>query len=143
MKLPVLASFSLIFVLASWPNKTLADSSLDLQMERMTDAFRPLRAALADPESVNQQDLMNWTRELGAAAVASKDLQPEKVGEIPEENRVAFIEAYQQSLDELIILVDQLSDFILTEEWDAATNQIVLINQSQRNGHKKFRSEDH
>lgn len=111
-------------------------------MEKMKRAFRSLRSALEEPVEADKSKYVALAEDLRAASVASKEYEPEKTREIPQEKRAEFLAGYRQSMDDLIALIDQLKSQLSAGEWEAAREQIKLINQSQRDGHKEFRSDD-
>lgn len=118
-----------------------ADSPLESKMEKMKRAFRGLRTAMEAPVDADKSKYVAMADDLRAASVASKDYEPEKTREIPQDKRAEFLAGYRQSIDDLIVLIDQLKTQLEAGDWNAARTQIKLINQSQRDGHKEFRSE--
>lgn len=119
-----------------------ADSPLETQMDEMKYAFRGLRTGLQEPVDADKDKYVSLAEQLRDAAVKSKDYEPEKTGNIPADKRAEFLEGYRQSIDDLIALIDQLKTQLAAGDWAAARSQIDLINQSQRDGHKEFRSEE-
>ena len=110
-------------------------------MDKMKYAFRGLRTAMEAPVDADKDKYVALADKLRAASVASKEHEPEKTREIPDDKRAEFLAGYRQSMDDLIALIDQLKTQLAAGDWDAARKQIQLINQSQRDGHKEFRSE--
>lgn len=110
-------------------------------MEKMKRAFRGLRGSLEAPAEADKDSYLAMADKLRAAAVASKDYEPEKTDAIPQDKRAEFLVGYRQSMDDLVELIDGLKTQLSAADWDGARAQIKLINQAQRDGHKEFRSE--
>lgn len=118
-----------------------ADSPLESKMDKMRRAFRELRTAMEAPVDADKDKYVAMADQLRAASVAAKEYEPGKTSEIPQDKRAAFLAGYRQSMDDLIALIDQLKTKLAAADWDGARDQIKLVNQAQRDGHKEFRSE--
>lgn len=119
-----------------------ADTPLEEKMDEMKVAFRGLRTALEAPVDTDREKYVALADELRAASVAAKEYEPSKTRSVPEDKRAEFLAGYRQSMDDLVALVDQLKTQLAAGQWDAAREQIKLIGQAQRDGHKEFRSTD-
>lgn len=119
-----------------------ADSPLGEQMDVMKNAFRGLKTAMEEPVDADKGKYAAFADKLRAAAVKSKEFDPEKLAEVPESERGQFLADYQQSMDKLIVLIDQLKTQLAAGDWDAARAQMRLIKAAQSEGHEKFRSEE-
>lgn len=131
----------LLFTCAA-PHALRADTPLEEEMDKMKYAFRGLRAALEAPADAEKDEYVALADNLRAAAIASKNLEPRKTRSIPEDKRAEFLAGYRQSMDDLTGLADALKTKLAAADWNGAREQITLINQAQRDGHKEFRSED-
>ena len=65
----------------------------------------------------------------------------ERLLELPAGERDAFLAGYRKAMDELVTLIDQLGKSITDGDWEGANKIMGLIKQSQREGHKEYRSE--
>ncbi len=119
----------------------LADTPLGEQMDKMKVANRDLKAALEAPSDAGKPEYLALVASLRAAAVASRDLVPVKADEVPAGERDAFLAGYRKAMDELVTLIDQLGKSITDGDWEGANKIMGLIKQSQREGHKEYRSE--
>ena len=142
MKSPLRHPLLIVLSILTCAATLRADSPLESQMDKMKYAFRGLRTALEAPVDSDRDKYVALVDKLREASVKSKDLEPEKTETIPDDKRAEFLEGYRQSMDDLIALIDQLKGQLAAGDWDAARGQIDLINQSQRDGHKEFRTED-
>ena len=119
-----------------------ADTPLESNMDKMKSAFRSLRADLQSPVDSDKNKYLALVEKLRVASVAAKDLDPQRTASIPQDNREDFLRQYRQEMDDLIALIDGLKKQISGSAWDAAREQIKLITQAQKDGHKEFRSEN-
>ncbi|MBU3664793.1 MAG: hypothetical protein FGM15_02800 [Chthoniobacterales bacterium] len=119
-----------------------AGTELESEMKHMKDAYRGLKTAMEAPVEADKQTYLDLAAKLKDAAVAAKELKPEKLSEIPADQQAAFLESYRQQVDELIKLTDSLAQSITAGNWEEAKNQLMAINQSRREGHKEFMSDD-
>ena len=111
-------------------------------MDKMKSAFRSLRTGLESPVDSDKNEYLALVEKLREASVAAKDLDPQKTASIPQDKREEFLRQYRQEIDDLIALIDELKKQISESAWDAAREQIKLIAQAQKDGHKEFRSEN-
>ena len=118
-----------------------ADSQLEKKMNQMRQSFRELKKAMASPVELDKQKYLSWVADLKTAAEASKILEPEKTSNIPSEQKTAFLEGYRRKMDELTDEIDSLGKAIEAGKWEEAKALVGQINQVQREGHQKYRSE--
>jgi len=118
-----------------------ADSQLEKKMNQMRQSFRELKKAMASPVELDKQKYLSWVADLKTAAEASKILEPEKTSNIPSEQKTAFLEGYRRKMDELTEEIDSLGKAIEAGKWEEAKALVGQINQVQREGHQKYRSE--
>jgi soluble cytochrome b562 len=118
-----------------------ADSPLETKMNQMRKSFRELKKAMAAPVEADKQKYLSWVADLKSATEASKTLEPEKTSSIPIEQKTAFLDGYKNKMDELSDQIDSLGKAIEAGKWDEAKSLVVQINQVQREGHQKYRSE--
>ena len=118
-----------------------ADSPLEAKMNQMRRSFRELKKAITAPVQADKQKYLSWVADLKSAAEASKSMQPEKASYIPADQKTAFLEGYRNKMDELADDIDSLGKAIEAGKWDEAKALVAQINQVQREGHQKYRSE--
>ena len=118
-----------------------ADSQLEKKMNQMRQSFRELKKAMASPVELDKQKYLSWVADLKTAAEASKILEPEKTSNIPSEQKTAFLEGYRRKMDKLTDEIDSLGKAIEAGKWEEAKALVGQINQVQREGHQKYRSE--
>ncbi|NBS87612.1 MAG: hypothetical protein EBS60_05970 [Verrucomicrobia bacterium] len=118
-----------------------ADSPLEMKMNQMRKSFRELKKAMAAPVEADKQKYLSWVADLKSASEASKAMEPEKTSNVPADQKKAFLEGYRNKMDELIDEIDSLGKAIEAGKWDEAKALVGQINQVQREGHQKYRSE--
>ena len=118
-----------------------ADSPLEAKMNQMRRSFRELKKAMVAPVEADKQKYLSWVADLKSAAEASKSMQPEKASYIPADQKAAFLDGYKNKMDELADDIDSLGKAIEAGKWDEAKALVAQINQVQREGHQKYRSE--
>ena len=107
----------------------------------MRKSFRELKIAMAAPVEADKQKYLSWVADLKSAAEASKSLEPEKTSKVPADQKTAFLEGYKNKIDELADEIDSLGKAIEAAKWEEAKALVAQINQVQREGHQKYRSE--
>jgi soluble cytochrome b562 len=135
-----LLPFSALLLLVLCP-ELHADSPLETKMNQMRRSFRELKKAMVTPVEADKQKYLLWVADLKSAAEASKTLEPEKTSHIPIDQKTAFLEGYRNKMDELADEIDSLGKAIEAGKWDEAKALVAQINQVQREGHQKYRSE--
>lgn len=118
-----------------------ADSQLEKKMNQMRKSFRELKIAMAAPVEADKQKYLSWVADLKSAAEASKSLEPEKTSKVPADQKTAFLEGYRNKMAELADEIDSLGKAIEAGKWEEAKALVAQINQVQREGHQKYRSE--
>ena len=110
-------------------------------MNQMRKSFRELKIAMSSPVEADKQKYLVWVADLKSAAEASKSLEPEKTSKVPPDQKTAFLEGYRNKMDELSDEIDSLGKAIEAGKWEEAKALVAQINQAQREGHQKYRSE--
>jgi soluble cytochrome b562 len=118
-----------------------ADSPLETKMNQMRKSFRELKKAMVAPVEADKQKYLSWVADLKSATEASKALEPEKTSHVPADQKTAFLEGYRNKMEELADEIDSLGKAIEAGKWDEAKALVAQINQVQREGHQKYRSE--
>lgn len=133
-----------LFVFLSFSVSTLlrAETPLEEQMDVMKAAFRSIKTALETPVDADKNKYVASAEELKSAAVKAKEFNPKKLSEIPDGDREQFLADYQESIDQLVALIESLKTQLAAGDWDAARAQMRLISRAQGDGHEKFRSEE-
>ena len=134
--LPFFALLLLVFC-----SELHADSPLEAKMNQMRRSFRELKKAMVAPVEADKQKYLSWVADLKSAAEASKSMEPEKASYIPADQKTAFLEGYRNKMDELADEIDSLGKAIEAGKWEEAKALVAQINQVQREGHQKYRSE--
>ncbi len=96
---------------------------------------------MAAPVESDKQKYLSWVADLKTAAEASKILEPKKTFNVSSEQKTAFLEGYKNKMDELTEEIDSLGKAIEAGKWEEAKALVGQINQVQREGHQKYRSE--
>jgi soluble cytochrome b562 len=118
-----------------------ADSPLEKKMNQMRKSFRELKKAMLSPVEGDKQKYLSWVADLKSATEASKSLEPEKTPKVSVDEKTAFLEGYRNKMDELADEIDSLGKAIEAGKWEEAKALVAQINQVQREGHQKYRSE--
>jgi soluble cytochrome b562 len=118
-----------------------ADSPLETKMNQMRKSFREIKKAMTAPVEADKQKYLSWVADLKSAAETSKTLEPEKTSQTPKDQKTVFLEGYRNKMDELADDIDSLGKAIEAGKWDEAKALVAQINQVQREGHQKYRSE--
>ena len=135
-----LLPFSALLLLVLCP-ELHAESPLETKMNQMRRSFRELKKAMVAPVEADKQKYLLWVSDLKSASEAPKSLEPEKASHIPIDQKTAFLEGYRNKMDELADEIDSLGKAIEVGKWDEAKALVAQINQVQREGHQKYRSE--
>ena len=130
-----------VFLFLALCSGLYADSPLEIKMNQMRKSFREIKKAMVAPVEADKQKYLSWVADLKSAAEASKTLEPEKTSHIPIDQKTAFLEGYRNKMDELADEIDSLGKAIEAGKWDEAKALVAQINQVQREGHQKYRSE--
>jgi len=130
-----------VFLFLALCSGLYADSPLEAKMNQMRKSFRELKKAMVAPVDADKQKYLSWVADLKSAAEASKTLEPEKTSHIPADQKTIFLEGYRNKMDELADDIDSLGKAIEAGKWDEAKALVAQINQVQREGHQKYRSE--
>ena len=125
------------------PDSLHADSPLEKQMNQMRRSFKELKKAMEAPVEADKQRYLGWVADLKKASEAAKTMEPEKTEKIPADQQKAFLEGYQSKMEESIELTDELGKAIEAGKWAEAKTLIGQMNQVQREGHNKYRAEEH
>ena len=140
----VLTILFFVFLLSVAPGHVLqADTALEKQMNQMRRSFKELKKAMEAPVEADKQKYLGWVADLKKAAEESKTLEPEKTEKVPADEQKAFLEGYRSKMEEMIGQIDQLGQAIEAGKWAEAKSLIGQINQVQREGHGKYRSDSH
>jgi len=110
-------------------------------MNQMRKSFRELKKAMVAPVDADKKKYLSWVADLKSATEASKALAPEKTSHVPADQKDAFLGGYRNKMDEMVDEIDALGKAIEAGKWDEAKALIAQINQVQREGHQKYRSE--
>jgi soluble cytochrome b562 len=110
-------------------------------MSQMRKSFRELKKSMVAPVEADKQKYLSWVADLKSATEASKSLEPEKTTKVPADQRTAFLDGYRNKMDELTDEIDSLGKAIDAGKWEEAKALVAQINQVQREGHQKYRSE--
>ena len=135
----LMSLFALLFLVLC--PRLHADSPLETKMNQMRRSFREIKKAMVTLVEADKQKYLSWVADLKSATEASKSLEPEKTTKVPADQRMAFLEGYRNKMDELADEIDSLGKAIEAGKWDEAKALVAQINQVQREGHQKYRSE--
>ena len=120
-----------------------ADSPLEMQMNKMRRSFKELKKAVEAPVEADKPKYLGWVSDLKKASEEAKTMEPEKTDKIPEDQKKAFLEGYRSKMEESIELTDELGKAIEAGKWAEAKALMGQINQVQREGHGKYRTQEH
>ena len=110
-------------------------------MNQMRKSFRELKKAMVNPVVADKQKYLVWVADLKSASEASKTMEPEKISNVPADQRSALLEGYRNKMDEMLDEIDSLGKAIEAGNWEEAKALVAQINQVQREGHQKYRAE--
>ena len=140
----VLTILFFVFLLSVAPGQALrADTPLEKRMNQMRRSFKELKKAMEAPVEVDKHKYLGWVADLKKAAEEAKTLEPEKTEKVPADEQKAFLDGYRSKMEEMIGQIDQLGQAIEAGKWAEAKSLIGQINQVQREGHGKYRSDSH
>jgi soluble cytochrome b562 len=134
--------FAILFLVGPG-NDLRADSPLEKQMNQMRRSFKELKKAMEAPVEADKPKYLGWVADLKKASEEAKAMEPEKTEKVPAEEQKAFLEGYRSKMEESIELTDELGKAIEAGKWAEAKGLIGQISQVQREGHKKYRAEEH
>lgn len=120
----------------------LADNPLEKQMNKMRKSFKELKKAMEAPVEADKQKYLGWVADLKKASEDAKTMEPEKTEKVPVDQQKAFLEGYRSKMEESIELTDELGKAIEAGKWAEAKGLISQINQAQREGHQKYRTQE-
>ena len=143
MRMALSIPFFAILLSVGPGNVLRADSPLEKQMNQMRRSFKELKKAMEAPVEADKPKYLGWVADLKKASEEAKTMEPEKTEKVPAEEQKAFLEGYRSKMEESIELTDELGKAIEAGKWAEAKGLIGQINQVQREGHKKYRAEEH
>ena len=120
-----------------------ADSPLEKQMNQMRRSFKELKKAMEAPVEADKPKYLGWVADLKKASEQAKTMEPEKTEKIPAGEQKSFLEGYRSKMEESIELTDELGKAIEAGKWTEAKALVGQINQVQREGHSKYRGQEH
>jgi len=100
-----------------------------------------LKKAIVNPVEADKQKYLSWVADLKSASEVSKTMEPEKISNVPADQKTAFLDGYKNKMDELTDEIDSLGKAIEAGKWEEAKALVGQINQVQREGHQKYRAE--
>jgi|GEM_PF-1562077 len=116
-----------------------ADTPLDKSMKRFAKAYKQLSLDLKQPVDASKSDYVALANTLKTETQTARGLVPEKVGTLPADQQAAMVTAYQKSIDELGVTVDDLIKALQAGQWDVARQQMESLRKQEGEGHKEFR----
>ena len=138
MKIRILLC-SLALALTVSPALRAADGDTELQgkMQKMSSAFRPLRAQLAD--ATKNDDSIAKVAAIKENATAALKLTPMKIADMPAADQAKATAAYQEELKKLIASLDKLTAALKAGKNDEAQTIYTEIGGIQKEGHTEFK----
>ena len=113
-------------------------TELGEHMEKVGGAFRRLNKQVADP--AKNEDSLKQVHIIRTNAEAVLNLKPEKMADIPEADRAAFLAKYQEQMKKFIGDVEKLEAALKAGKNDEATVLVKkTMKQDMDEGHKEFR----
>lgn len=97
---------------------------------------------MAAPVEADKEKYLKWVADLKTASEESKTLEPEKTSTVPADQKKVFLENYQNKMEEMIEQINELAKAIGASKWEEAKILVSQINQIQREGHQKYRTEN-
>ena len=135
--------FFAILLLVAPGHVLRADSPLEKRMNQMRRSFKELKKAMEAPVEADKPKYLGWVADLKKASEEAKTMEPEKTEKVPASQQKAFLEGYRSKMEESIELTDELGKAIEAGKWAEAKALVGQINQVQREGHGKYRSQEH
>ena len=109
------------------------------QMSGIAKDFRTLRKQIKDP--AQKDSSLQLAKDMEDHATKAKALDPSKSKDIPEAGRAQFLTDYRKSMDGLIGQFQKLEGQISDGKLDDAAASLDAIQNTKREGHKKFNAD--
>ena len=103
----------------------------------MAGAYRKLRRQVTDPaQNAASLELVVAVK---AGATEARKYTPLKADDLPEPERVAFVENFQRKMDEFLGTAGRLEDALKAGNNDEAARLVAELGKIQKADHKEFR----
>jgi soluble cytochrome b562 len=119
------------------PKKDRPDTDIEKAMDKMAGAYRKLRRQVTDPaQNAASLELVVAVK---AGATEARKYTPLKADDLPEPERVAFVENFQRKMDEFLGTAGRLEDALKAGNNDEAARLVAELGKIQKADHKEFR----
>jgi soluble cytochrome b562 len=112
------------------------DTELSEHMEKLEGAYKRLNREVADP--TKKEDMLKQVATMRTHAQAALSLQPAKTTDLPEDQRVKFVDAFHDKIKALIADIGKLDTAVKADNFDQAKQLLATLKQDQREGHHEF-----
>ncbi|HWA10487.1 MAG TPA: cytochrome b562 [Opitutaceae bacterium] len=121
------------------PGLRAADGDTELQgkMQKMSSAFRPLRAQLSD--ATKNDDSLAKVATIKENATAALKLTPMKIADMPAADQAKALEGYKAELQKLIDTLDKLTAALKAGNNDEAVKIYADLGAIQKEGHSEYK----
>jgi cytochrome c556 len=139
MKIRILLC-ALAFTASLIPGLRAEDGDTELQgkMQKMSQAFRPLRAQLAD--ATKNEDSLAKVATIKENATEALKLTPIKIAAMPAADQPKALEGFQAELKKLIAKLDDLTAALKAGKNDEATKIYADLGALQKEGHTEYKA---
>lgn len=114
------------------------DTQLGEQMKSLKDSFKTYRQALSEEDWQQMAAARGDMQELAEAAA---DERPLKLHDLPAEQHPQMMQDYQQGLDRLNNLFNQLAEAEQMQDADTATDLVGMIGKHSKQSHESLRKD--
>lgn len=114
------------------------DTELQMKMQKISSAFRPLRNQLSD--ATKNDDSLAKVATIKENATAALKLTPIKIAAMPAADQPKALEGYQAELKKLIAKLDDLTAALKAGKNDEATKIYADLGAIQKEGHTEYKA---
>jgi hypothetical protein len=114
-----------------------AETELEGKMDTLNGAFRKLRRQVTD--ATKNAESLKLVAEIKAASEESVKLIPAKAADLPEDERAAFVSAYQTKMKEFFAKLGELEAALKAGQNEQAAKIVAALGDLQKDGHKTFK----
>lgn len=106
----------------------------------MNKAWRQVKKDVKDP--TKNEDTVKLVGQVMQAALNSADMNPILAEDLPQDKQAAFLESYQEGMEEMIKDLAMLQTFLEAGDNNMAQKLIKEIDDQKKKGHKEFKPKD-
>lgn len=111
---------------------------MERAFERLERDYKKLKTALESPVDTDRALYVKLTGEMRAEAQKARELEPEMIAGVPEEERTKFLARFRADMDVFIANIGKLEEALKSSRWDEAKQGMATLWQNKKEGHKAF-----